>query len=249
MNVPEPDACARPREGLNVRCVGRLAQLVERFVYTEDVGSSSLSSPTIISKGLVTFYEECGRFGEPEEPHPERPVESYFEQRLKEIASTPGLVRKVPSKRRNVTRERNRHGKMIYYYRPSKGPRIRLPNPHDVGEAEFQRAYEMAVRGEAPVPTQRPRKLPPYLKDFGETGYVYFLRMGRAVKIGFTRDVRKRMSAIQSSCPAPTEVLKVIPGVVNTERYFHEHFAEYRLSGEWFSLEGDLCAFLSVPVS
>ncbi len=27
---------------------GRLAQLVERFVYTEDVGSSSLSSPTIL---------------------------------------------------------------------------------------------------------------------------------------------------------------------------------------------------------
>ena len=27
--------------------VGRLAQLVERLVYTEDVGSSSLSSPTI----------------------------------------------------------------------------------------------------------------------------------------------------------------------------------------------------------
>ena len=26
---------------------GGLAQLVERFVYTEDVGSSSLSSPTI----------------------------------------------------------------------------------------------------------------------------------------------------------------------------------------------------------
>jgi hypothetical protein len=28
---------------------GRLAQLVERLVYTEDVGSSSLSSPTIYS--------------------------------------------------------------------------------------------------------------------------------------------------------------------------------------------------------
>jgi hypothetical protein len=28
---------------------GRLAQLVERLVYTEDVGSSSLSSPTILS--------------------------------------------------------------------------------------------------------------------------------------------------------------------------------------------------------
>ncbi len=30
--------------------VGSLAQLVERFVYTEDVGSSSLSRPTILSR-------------------------------------------------------------------------------------------------------------------------------------------------------------------------------------------------------
>ena len=29
--------------------IGRLAQLVERLVYTEDVGSSSLSSPTTLS--------------------------------------------------------------------------------------------------------------------------------------------------------------------------------------------------------
>ena len=32
--------------------MGRLAQLVERFVYTEDAGSSSLSSPTI----FLNFY-------------------------------------------------------------------------------------------------------------------------------------------------------------------------------------------------
>lgn len=32
---------------------GRLAQLVERFVYTEDVGSSSLSSPTISSQSPI----------------------------------------------------------------------------------------------------------------------------------------------------------------------------------------------------
>ena len=39
---------------------GRLAQLVERFLYTEDVGGSSPSAPTIISTTLretlqVTF--------------------------------------------------------------------------------------------------------------------------------------------------------------------------------------------------
>lgn len=32
--------------------IGRLAQLVERFVYTEDVGGSSPSSPTIASKDV-----------------------------------------------------------------------------------------------------------------------------------------------------------------------------------------------------
>ena len=41
------------------RC-GRLAQLVERLVYTEDVGSSSLSPPTISNCGLW-----------PEQPRPQ----------------------------------------------------------------------------------------------------------------------------------------------------------------------------------
>ena len=46
-------ACSRTSPGLPARprtlrrsVGGRLAQLVERLVYTEDVGSSSLSSPT-----------------------------------------------------------------------------------------------------------------------------------------------------------------------------------------------------------
>ena len=34
---------------------GRLAQLVERFVYTEDVGGSSPSSPTMFSKAFRIF--------------------------------------------------------------------------------------------------------------------------------------------------------------------------------------------------
>jgi hypothetical protein len=38
---------------------GRLAQLVERLVYTEDVGSSSLSSPTILSPKQMHHYH-CG---------------------------------------------------------------------------------------------------------------------------------------------------------------------------------------------
>jgi hypothetical protein len=53
--------CGSEANRLNVPLVwGRLAQLVERFVYTEDVGSSSLSSPTIFSKNFIHVQ---GRFG------------------------------------------------------------------------------------------------------------------------------------------------------------------------------------------
>ena len=40
-----------PREAHKSAPEGRLAQLVERFVYTEDVGGSSPSSPTISMTG------------------------------------------------------------------------------------------------------------------------------------------------------------------------------------------------------
>ena len=54
-NAKDPLA---PRRGLlyNGASVGSLAQLVERFVYTEDVGSSSLSRPTIF---LYLLRQDC----------------------------------------------------------------------------------------------------------------------------------------------------------------------------------------------
>ena len=45
-----------PKSGANRGAGGRLAQLVERFVYTEDVGGSSPSPPTMKSK-LTMIYE------------------------------------------------------------------------------------------------------------------------------------------------------------------------------------------------
>src|SRR6056297_1389196 len=48
--APGPDR-AMPLAG------GRLAQLVERFVYTEDVGGSNPSPPTINISNLLDIYE------------------------------------------------------------------------------------------------------------------------------------------------------------------------------------------------
>lgn len=47
--------CGARSNCLKVRASGRLAQLVERFVYTEDVGGSSPSSPTMISNTYIAF--------------------------------------------------------------------------------------------------------------------------------------------------------------------------------------------------
>ena len=51
----------------------------------------------------------------------------------------------------NVTRERNRHGTPVFYYRVGKGPRTRLP---DYGSPDFDEAYQSALRGE---PVGQPR--------------------------------------------------------------------------------------------
>lgn len=62
-------------------CKAPFARICKAFrhgqnVYTEDVGSSSLSSPTSISKEFWAKYEEGGRFIEPFRPLFPTPVSS-----------------------------------------------------------------------------------------------------------------------------------------------------------------------------
>lgn len=46
-----------------------------------------------------------------------------------------------------VSRERSRHGKLVFYFRKDKGPRIRLPL---LGHPDFDQAYKEALAGAAP---------------------------------------------------------------------------------------------------
>lgn len=54
------------------------------------------------------------------------------------------MPRKMPP---FVTRERTRHGKLVFYYRQGKGARVRLPA---LNAPEFAEAYRAALAGEAP---------------------------------------------------------------------------------------------------
>lgn len=64
-----------------------------------------------------------------------------------------------------------------------------------------------------------------------EEGWVYYLRIGDRVKIGYTNDVDRRLA----SYPPNMEVLLLRRGTRNLERAEHLRFAEHLRDGrEWF---------------
>lgn len=78
----------------------------------------------------------------------------------------------------------------------------------------------------------------------GPIAGVYFLRHGCAVKIGFSKDVERRVGVIGEHFPEPPTVLFFVRGTRADELAFHRRFATLRTNREWFALEGELFAFL-----
>ena len=70
--------------------------------------------------------------------------------------------------------------------------------------------------------------------------YIYFIKSANKVKIGYTKNVRKRKKYIQSHCSEKCELLVLIPGDRKLEKEIHQHFKKYKSHGEWFLLGEDL---------
>lgn len=73
---------------------------------------------------------------------------------------------------------------------------------------------------------------------------VYFIACGNRVKIGWSGGVNARLRALRTTMPERLHLLHVVPGTRADELRFHQEFAEQRMHGEWFRLEGGLAAFL-----
>lgn len=54
------------------------------------------------------------------------------------------------------------------------------------------------------------------------------------LKIGYTKNINKRLAQLQVSSPVKLEVLHLIKGDVNLEKELHLMFKEYSSNGEWF---------------
>jgi DNA-binding transcriptional regulator YdaS (Cro superfamily) len=66
------------------------------------------------------------------------------------------------------------------------------------------------------------------------TGFVYFLRCGDFVKIGYSANPKRRLRYLQTATPFDFELLGVHPGAKWQEKQLHKIFASSRHRHEWF---------------
>jgi hypothetical protein len=69
---------------------------------------------------------------------------------------------------------------------------------------------------------------------------LYFVRVGRHLKIGRSRDVRERFRIISCHAPTKPELVGVLAGAGPTERVWHFAFRKIRSHREWFRICGPL---------
>jgi len=80
----------------------------------------------------------------------------------------------------------------------------------------------------------------------GKTSYVYFFRLGEGgpIKIGFTKNIRSRLTIIQVGNPCMVVLLAVFPGGRKEEFELHKKFIKYKLYGEWFEPNEELLSLI-----
>lgn len=122
-------------------------------------------------------------------------------------------------------------------------------------------AQEPAEAAIAPAPEPEPAKPKSFRDPAGPVGeeieeidallghahapIVYFLRNGSRVKIGTTRNLRRRIAGLALR---PDDVMRVEHGGQDYEQSLHARYNAHRVGNtEWFELRDDLAAYLGLP--
>jgi hypothetical protein len=83
------------------------------------------------------------------------------------------------------------------------------------------------------------------LRESRQNGYVYFLRIGDRIKIGWSARPFVRAAGIKTDLSSPLDALAAFRGTKLDERRLHRQFAAFRTSGEWFACNAKLSRFLA----
>ncbi len=73
---------------------------------------------------------------------------------------------------------------------------------------------------------------------------VYFVRIGKHVKIGFTTNLDQRLKSFATSTPGPIDVLASFAGGRQEEARLHSSLAELRMRGEFFHFDHRISGFI-----
>ena len=76
-------------------------------------------------------------------------------------------------------------------------------------------------------------------------GYVYFLRSGEQIKIGFSAGPYSRISKLMTGLAYGVSSLGAVAGSKLDERQLHNEFADLRIHGEWFYAKWKLRLFMA----
>jgi hypothetical protein len=71
-------------------------------------------------------------------------------------------------------------------------------------------------------------------------GFIYFLKQGSLVKIGWSQDPDRRSQQLGGG-----SVLATMPGYMADERALHDRFDLLRVEGEWFAYTPALARYIS----
>lgn len=80
-----------------------------------------------------------------------------------------------------------------------------------------------------------------------EEGYVYFIQQGESgpYKIGWSKDVERRLGELQVANPFPLHIRAVLEGTRMLESETHARFKSASMAGEWFENTDEIRAFLA----
>lgn len=117
-----------------------------------------------------------------------------------------------------------------------EAPEVDAPLP--LCEQHLRLAFAYVVERDNPDLADRLGKQP-WEREPNPTGFVYFIRIDALIKIGFTRNPKRRFAQL-----TPNSVLHLEPGTMRDERRCHQAFAHARAYGEMFYPSDDLLAFI-----
>jgi len=77
---------------------------------------------------------------------------------------------------------------------------------------------------------------------------VYFIAdtTNDVVKIGYSKDIKKRLKQLQTSNGNVLVLLGYMNGNEAEEKYTHQLFSEYKLQGEWFHLNEIVIDYINI---